>query len=73
MNVVAFLPAGEILAGGREAKMMSREELEKAVLDIALCDMELIIFYGENWIMEEIKKASDADLTNYLEEAGYHD
>ena len=50
---------------------VNREELEKAVLDIALCDMELIIFYGENWIMEEIKKASDADLIHYLEAAGY--
>ena len=52
---------------------MTREELEKAVLDIALSDMELSIFYGENWIMEELKKASDNDLINYLEEAGYYD
>lgn len=47
---------------------MTREELEKAVLDIVLYDMDIVFEFSEQEIMDALKAAKDEDLIEYLQE-----
>lgn len=59
---IAEYPYSELVCG------MTREELEKAVLDIVLYDMEIVFEFSEQEIMDALKAAKDEDLIEYLQE-----
>lgn len=50
------------------AKYANRKDLETAAFKKALSDMEIVMFNTESEIMNEIRKLSDSDLLDYLDE-----
>lgn len=51
-----------------QSNKMTREELEKSVLDIVLYDMEIVFEFSEQEILDALKAAKDENLIEYLQE-----